>query len=163
MIKRKIISSIIIIIIFNSFIYSQEQKLVKTFKADEVAFLPELGAIISYEEGKLKVSFVPPVETREKEYKDVDLKQGDEISFVNGKSVKSLKDFRDIYSKIKVKENVKLAVKRNNERMFVEYPRMDESNMKNKRIIIRSDTKSDVNNVKTFKFKSKDSVKVKAE
>jgi PDZ domain-containing secreted protein len=96
------------------------------FNAGEAQMLPEIKGIVLVENGKVVIGPIPAKDQRDAEYKNLDLSQGDEILFVNGKKIKSIDDFKKYYGEIKTGENVKLAVQRDKDRFIVEFKKADE-------------------------------------
>lgn len=87
--------------------------------------LPELGAMIIGSEKEIKVEAVMPSEHRPKAYKDVDLQSGDLILMMNAKRVKSAKEIEGIYNGLKAGEEVRLGIKRKEERFITSFAKAD--------------------------------------
>lgn len=87
--------------------------------------LPELGAVIIGGEKEIKVEAVMPAEHRLKAYKDIDLQSGDLILMMNAKRVKSAKEIEEIYNGLKAGEEVKLGIKRKEERFITSFAKAD--------------------------------------
>lgn len=86
----------------------------------------EFGAIIAEQEGALKIQMmVMEPEQREPAYRKVDLKAGDQIVMVNGKRAKSTADLEAAYKALKAGEEITLAIKRDQARMMVNFPKGD--------------------------------------
>lgn len=83
-----------------------------TFSADDILMLPEIGAMISSQDGVLSVMMVTPVNARDDKYKDVDLQQGDLIKMINGKKMKTVEDIRKLYESLKEGDEIKFGLKR---------------------------------------------------
>ena len=111
-----------------------QQKRTFTFDAGQSAFIPEIKGMAVFEKGILSLSFVPPADQREKEYQQVDLQSGDEIQFVNGIRIKSLSDFKKSFGDAKVGEEVKLGIKRSDQRFIVAFKKAKQE-MGDQRII----------------------------
>lgn len=109
---------------------SVKNKRMLTFTGSDVAMLVETSSVIAEEEGKTIVKFIPPARAIPKEYQSLDLKVNDQIIFVNGKKVKKLSDFKEVYNKTKIGEEIELGIKRDDERFFVKFPKMDPSKAK---------------------------------
>ena len=127
-----------VLLLSSPIIQSQQMK---TFSSKEAQMLPEIKGVIIVENGKLVVGPLPSADQRDKEYKDVDLKSGDEIQFVNGKRVKTMDDFKKKYSEIKVGDELKLGVKREEQRFIVAFKKSQEVKGNVKIMTVTSDGK----------------------
>lgn len=112
-----------------------------TFKSIEagpggVFNLPELGAVIIGGEKEIKVEAVLPAEHRPKAYKDIDLQNGDLILMMNAKRVKSAKEIEEIYNGLKAGEEVKLGVKRKEERFIASFAKADPKDLPQRTMMV---------------------------
>lgn len=107
----------------------------RMFTSGDVVFMPELGAVILLKDKSLVIDVVNPAEQRAKEYKSIDLKQNDEVIMINGKKVTVLADLKSAYDSVAVGSDVKLGIKRDKDMMIVSFPKMDQSNLKNQRVM----------------------------
>ncbi|MCK6560641.1 PDZ domain-containing protein [candidate division KSB1 bacterium] len=98
--------------------------------------LPELGAVIIGGEKEIKFEAVMPSEHRPKAYKDIDLQSGDLILMMNAKRVKSAKEIEEIYSGLKVGEEVKLGIKRKEERFIVTFSKADPKDLPQRMMMV---------------------------
>lgn len=98
--------------------------------------LPELGAVIIGGEKEIKVEAVLPAELRPKAYKDIDLQSGDLILMMNAKRVKSAKELEEIYNGLKVGEEVKLGIKRQEERFIVTFRKADPKDLPQRMMMV---------------------------
>lgn len=114
----------------------------KMFNSKEAQMLPEIKGIVVVENGKLVIGPIPSADQREKEYKNVDLQSGDEIQFVNGKRVRTIDDFKKNYFVIKVDDELKLGVKRGDQRFIVAFKKSKEVKGNQKIMTFTSDGKS---------------------
>jgi len=87
--------------------------------------LGEVGAVIMDTGKEIKFLHVMPADNRLKAYKDVDIKDGDEILMCNGKRIKMLKELETTYKELAVSAEFKMGVKRNNERFIVSFQKAD--------------------------------------
>ncbi len=108
---------------------AQEMRIIKG-KPGEIFMLPEVGAIIQLEDKKILVENVMPKDMRDKNYKNVDLQEKDEILMVNGKKIKTPKDCEDIYDKLKVGEEFKMGIGRNDKMFIVSFKKADPEKLK---------------------------------
>lgn len=99
----------------------------RVFDVSEAQMIPEINGIAILENGKVIIGPIPPKDQREEQYKKVDLQTGDEILFVNEKKIKSITDFKKFYNEIKIGDEVKFAIQRNNERFIVTFKKAPES------------------------------------
>lgn len=98
--------------------------------------LPELGAVIIGGEKEIKVEAVLPVEHRPKAYKDIDLQSGDLILMMNAKRVKSAKEIEEIYNGLKAGEEVKLGIKRKEERFIASFAKADPKDLPQRTMMV---------------------------
>jgi len=108
---------------------AQEMRVFKG-KPGEILMLPEIGAIIQLKDNKIVVENVMPVDMRDKDYKNVDLQEADIIMMVNGKKVKTVKDCQDVYDKLKVGEEFKMGITRNDKMFIAGFKKADPSKLK---------------------------------
>ena len=64
---------------------------------------------------EVKVVFVTPAQRRGKAYRDVDLKTEDRILMANGKRIKTVADFKELYESLPVGEELKMGLRRGEE------------------------------------------------
>lgn len=98
--------------------------------------LPELGAVIIGGEKEIKVEAVMPAEHRPKTYKDIDLQNGDLILMMNAKRVKSVKEIEEIYNGLKAGEEVKLGIKRKEERFIASFAKADPKDLPQRMMMV---------------------------
>ncbi|NUM77315.1 hypothetical protein HUU40_23400 [candidate division KSB1 bacterium] len=98
--------------------------------------LPELGAVIIGGEKEVKVEAVLPAEHRPKAYKDIDLQNGDLIVMMNAKRVNSAKEVEEIYNGLKVGEEVKLGIKRKEERFIASFAKADPKDLPQRMMMV---------------------------
>ena len=95
-----------------------QEKHTFTFNADNSLLISELTAIVQEKEGKVVFEMIPEQVMQQEKFKDLDLKKGDEILFINGKKVKTLSDLRETYEVIEPGQEIKLGIKRDKEQFF---------------------------------------------
>ena len=113
----------------------------KMFNAGEAQMLPEIKGVVIFANGKVVIGPIPPADQRENEYKNLDLKSGDEIQFVNGKQITSINDFKKFYQPIKTGDEIKLGIKRGSDRSIVAFKKAEETSGKENIMTISSDGK----------------------
>lgn len=87
--------------------------------------IPELSAIISEEEDKVKVVMAMPTEMRRKAYRNVDLQESDIVLYLNGKRIKAVKDFEETYESLAIGDTVQIGIRRDEDRFIVSFPKAD--------------------------------------
>jgi S1-C subfamily serine protease len=87
--------------------------------------LREVGAFITLEGEQVKVAMVMPKEARPKAYREVDIQQGDMILYLNGKRIKTVKDFAEKYNELAIGDTMKIGVRRKDERFIVAFSKAD--------------------------------------
>ncbi|MFA7419311.1 MAG: PDZ domain-containing protein [Melioribacteraceae bacterium] len=123
---RRALQAVSLLLVVAAIITAQEKRM-QVFNAGEAQMLPEIKGIVLVEKGKVVIGPIPDKDQRDGEYKSLDLAQGDEILFVNGKKIKSIDDFKKYYGKIKTGDNAKLAVQRDKDRFIVEFKKAEEA------------------------------------
>jgi S1-C subfamily serine protease len=115
-----------------------QQAMTLRFNPDSTFIIPELGAAVTQAKDTLAVTMMLPGQ-RSTEYSSLDLKTGDLVLAINGKSVKSAKKLRAAYDALKVGETVKLTIQRNGVSKTISYKKTDESKSSGLKIIRRTD------------------------
>jgi len=131
---------VVLVIIFTLFAQSLlAQVFIKKSGTGEgdIFFLNELSAITADKEGTIVVEYAMPGDQRPEGYRDLDLKQGDEILMVNAKRVKKVKDLENIYNELEVGETVKLGIRRGEEMFILSYNKIDPEKLPKRRLMIR--------------------------
>ena len=95
-----------------------------TFDSSTTTILIEANVILTEEKGAVAVMI--PINNKLPEgTPKADLKTKDVVMGINGKRVRTMKEFRDMYDVLKPKAEVKLAVKRGEDLFFVTFPKLD--------------------------------------
>lgn len=102
-------------------IHSQEKYIVTNGK---VCPIFEIGAMILDDGVSVRVDRVSD-HMLAKGYKPADLKLGDVVLMINGKSVKSLTDIEDLYKSSEIGATIKLGLKRGEEMLMVSFVKAD--------------------------------------
>lgn len=106
----------------------------------EVFMIPEVSAVLRAEGEIVKVEMAMPVESRPAAYKDIDIKTGDIVLYLNGKRIKALKEFTSIYDSVKIGELVEIGLKRDDMRFISSFKKADPKDLPQRRtIVMRSD------------------------
>lgn len=114
-----------------------QQMMTLKFDPDSTFIIPELGAAITQTKDTLTVNMMLPGQPSG-EYADVDVKKGDMVLSVNGKSVKSAKKLRAAYDALQVGDTIKIAIMRNGVGKTISFKKADESKLPGRKIIRRS-------------------------
>lgn len=125
--------------------------------------LPELGAAIVGESGKVVVRVMPPADRLPKGVQKADLKPGDEILMLNGKRVKTAAELKEMYEALKVGEEIGLGVKRGEAMHIVSIKKADPETLPKQQMMIKTvggDSHGKDVVTKTIKIPSGDNVKV---
>ena len=104
--------------------FAQERKTF-TFSADNSFLLKELTAVVQEQDGKIYFEMIPPQVLAQDKFKDLDLQKGDEILYINRTKVNSLDDLRTAYEAIETGKEIKLGIKRGEERFFASLMKED--------------------------------------
>ncbi len=122
---------------------AQEMRIIKG-KPGEIFMLPEVALLFNLEDKKILVENVMPKDMRDKNYKNVDLQEKDEILMVNGKKIKTPKDCEDIYDKLKVGEEFKMGIGRNDKMFIVSFKKADPEKLKSGgRMVVKMNDKDE--------------------
>jgi PDZ domain-containing secreted protein len=132
--KKSVITTTALILLFFTLTANGQQ--MKIMTGNEIAFVPEIKGVIEFVDSQLKVAAVHP--TSQESEKSIDLKVGDLVLFVNGERVKTLESFNQNYENTTIGEEVKLGIKRGDERFIVSFKKADSSKFKHK--IMRMET-----------------------
>lgn len=108
-----------IIILFGTSIAQEMQTMI--YDGDSMIMLPEIGCIIKIEDEKLIVQMKMDIDNASIKQADIDLQKNDVIAMMNGKRLKSKKDFDDLYGGIAEGEKVKMGVKRGQDMLIVSF------------------------------------------
>lgn len=97
------------------------------FDPENNLLLPEIGAIAGVDEGTNAVTFgtVLPKEVRPEEYRDLDVQQGDTVLMMNGERIRDVASMRALYDELPAGGEVKLGLKRGEERFLVKFAKLD--------------------------------------
>jgi S1-C subfamily serine protease len=133
---------VILLMSASSDVFAQERK-VMSFNAEDAYIIQGLGAVIVPEEGKLKVTFVPPSEVRPKELREVDIKDGDFILMLNGRRIKTVADIREQYDSIAVGELIEFGIQRDKDMLITSYDKPDESSQQSGKMMMVTKTIGD--------------------
>ena len=123
---QNILIKTILFLCFYTFAFSQ---IMIKAKPGETFFIQELNTIVLLKENKIIVEAVLPIDTREKEYQDIDIADKDEIIMINGKRIKTVQEMIDIYNELKTEEEMKLGIKRDGNLMIVSFKKADMESM----------------------------------
>jgi len=88
---------------------------------DNLTFIPGLGAVVKMNEKAMTIEMIPPAADRAEECRAVDLKNGDEILMLNGKRIKSIDQFDELYTAIDTGDDVKFGIRRDGAMMIASY------------------------------------------
>jgi S1-C subfamily serine protease len=97
--------------------------------ADKAVILAEIGAIVTEQNGKVKVLMIPPADRRPPGMVAVDLQVSDEIGMAGGKTIKGIKDLRDVYEHAEVGKEFKLGVRRDGQSHLCSFEKKDKKDM----------------------------------
>lgn len=88
--------------------------------------LDEFGAVIAEHDGIVEVQMmVLPEDQRAAAYRKVDLRKGDQIIMINGKRARTAADLEAAYNDLKTGDKITLAIKRDQARMMISFPKAD--------------------------------------
>lgn len=142
-------------ILFTISLNTFAQKQMKIMTAGEIVLVPEISGVIEYADSELKIAAanMGPQSTTT----TIDIKVDDKILFVNGNRVKTLDDFNKHYEGSEIGSEVKLGIKRGDERFIVAFTKADPSKFKHKVMRMEAGDKSEEEIQKTIKKKKEGS------
>lgn len=135
----------ITLFVFTTLTFAQEMKIMRKGDAQ---LLSEIKGVALFENNKVVIGPIPDADQREPQYKELDLKTGDEIQFVNGVRIKSMEDFIKNYTAVKVGDELKFGVKREDQRFIVSFTKAEEAKGMTRIIKMDGDGKGKDGNVK---------------
>ncbi len=99
----------------------------QTFKisGENAVIIRELGAVITEENKKIAVKFIPPKDRRPKEVAAEDIEPGDEVGMANGKRIAKISELRKLYDEAPVGSEFKLGVWRAGQPRIVTFAKKD--------------------------------------
>jgi len=120
----------------------------QTIEEGSVFFIPEVGAMVIQDGDEFVLEGVMPPETRPKQYRKIDIEDGDRVMMVNGKKVKSVQQVEELYSGLKIGADFKLGLIRDGNMMIASFPKADEKDLpKRKVMMISTDNLPDMENM----------------
>ena len=133
MMKRVFIFTLLLTgLFFTDSVYSQV--MIKA-ESGEMINLAEIGSIVLQKDDKIVVEFVMPKDTRPKGYEKVDVQKGDIIFMANGKKTKHVKELIDIYEKLEIGGNLKMALKRGEENRMIWFSKADPDKLPKRKMV----------------------------
>lgn len=120
------------ILFFTSISISQQMKIMTD---GDAAFVPEIKSIVEYADNKLTISTI----TNSSNNSEIDIKNNDEILYINGKRVKSLETFSKQYEGTEIGKEVKLGIKRKEQMLISSFVKQDPSKFKHKIMRVEGD------------------------
>ncbi len=101
------------------------QMVFRTQGDGESFMIPEVGALLLDEDGKVNVRFVMPEARRGEKYKNVDIKQDDIVLYLNGVRIKKVETFKAKYDSLKFGEEVQIGLRRDKNRFIASFMKAD--------------------------------------
>ena len=135
MVYNLIQKTFLFIVMISAIAFAQQRQM-KIIGSGDVEFVPEIKGLVQFENDKLKISSLNLEISKQKK---IDLKENDEVLYINGKRVKNLKSFKENYEATEIGKEVKLGIKRGDEKLIATFTKQDPSKFKHK--IMRMDRK----------------------
>ncbi|MBX2990712.1 MAG: PDZ domain-containing protein [Bacteroidetes bacterium] len=114
-----------------------EKKMIR-FEAKTTVIIPEIGAVIMEENGKLTVGTTLPIQSSDKS-STFDITKGDEVGMINGKRVGTIAELRESFEQAAIGSEVKLGLRREGRPHIVTFVKKDPKEGSQKMIIRKSD------------------------
>ncbi len=124
-----------------------ERKSLSIKATDGVVMIDELGAVLIYKDGTLSVQYPGEAGSRPEKYREVDLKEGDQLLMINGSKITTLDRFESNYEIIEAGSDVKLGIRRDGDMMIITFPKAEEGELPEKRMMMvtmEGDSDSDI-------------------
>ncbi|MBC8180442.1 hypothetical protein H8E88_04890 [candidate division KSB1 bacterium] len=139
--KKLMIISIVLISILVSF-SAQAQMVIKKAGGEggDIFFINELAAIVAGKDKSIKVEHAMPVDNRPEGYRDIEIKQDDEILMVNKKRIKTVSQLQAIYDEAETGETIKFGMCRGEEMFIIEFAKMDPEKMGKRKMMVMTKT-----------------------
>jgi PDZ domain-containing secreted protein len=110
---------------------------------DGVFHLKEVQALITSSNDSVKVLMVLPTDIRPEHYRDIDIKNGDEILMVNKARVKSVKTLEEMYNNLDIGAEFKMGIRRDGNLSMIAFKKIDPKDLpQGQNVQIRTSTGS---------------------
>jgi len=139
---------VLLIVVCISIQAQTKQTFKMTGAPGEIFLINELGAVISESDGQIRVDMILPPNQRDEKYIAVDIRVGDIIKMFNGKSISSVKQVEDIYSNLKVGDDVKFGIRRDRDMLIAKFVKADPEDLPAK-MMVMTITDDDSPSIKT--------------
>jgi len=113
---------------------AQQMRTIKLESEDEILMLEEIGGILLNSDEGIKVEMAIPADQRPEKFKTVNIKTGDIIKMLNGKSVKNVADLKAVYDISKPGDEFKFGIKRDKEMLIARLVRATPDELPNLKI-----------------------------
>lgn len=101
--------------------------------------IAEIGTVISFENERLVVRFIPPADRRPAGMEKVDVAQGDVVGMINGKRISGIAELRKAYDTASVGSEVKLGLRRDGRPHIITFAKKDRKDLPQGMRIVRGD------------------------
>ena len=101
----------------------------QTAAGDGVFHLKEVQAIITSANDSVKVLMVLPTDMRPEGYRDIEIKDNDEILMVNKKRIKSVKTLEKMYNDLEIGGEFKMGLRRDGKLSLVSFKKIDPADL----------------------------------
>lgn len=91
----------------------------------EIFQLPELGAIVAADSGKVYFLAVMEGGHRPAAYADIDVEEQDEILMMNGQRIKTVENLKTLYEVLEIGAEIKLGLRRNGQMFLISFPKIN--------------------------------------
>jgi hypothetical protein len=139
--KKQMIVTFVVMLILVSFAAQAQMVIKKSGGEDgDIFFINELAAIVAGEEKSIKIEHAMPADNRPEEYRNIQIKQDDEILMVNKKRVKTVNQLQTIYDEAETGEVIKLGIRRGEKMFIIEFAKMDQEKMGKRKMMVMTKT-----------------------
>ncbi len=123
--KQLILASFVTCFLLSSISAQEFSRRVELEVDGETHQLVEFGALIGEVDGELKFLLTMPSDHLQKAYKGVDIKEEDKILMMNGKRIRTVAEFKELYDVVEIGADVKLGLRRGEEMFIRSFPKID--------------------------------------
>ena len=102
-------------------------QIVRTIEIEGDMFrIPELSVMLTEEgDNTVKVAMAMPKDMRREPYRGVDIQEGDVILYLNGKRIKKVKVFEELYADLEIGAKVQIGIKRDKDPFIISFDKAD--------------------------------------
>ena len=121
--------SVTFLLALSANVASPQMVMRQTAGGDGVFHLKEVQAIITSADDSVKVLMALPTDMRPDGYRDIEIKNNDEILMVNKKRIKSVKTLEKMYNDLEIGGEFKMGLRRDGKFSIVSFKKIDPADL----------------------------------